>query len=134
MGGNAPVTCQLFDFLEWCQKFHWQVTLRLWPRKIGYFCWRENVDKFSKFRKHQKIKIFENCWQKCWHTWVDGEDIYLLTNIDLTDILRLVYKSCLGLLRQEFRELQVRHLCRMNLYFLMSHQICHQKQNPKKEC
>ena len=51
VGGNTPVTCQLFDFLEWCQKFHWQVTLRLWPWKIGYFYWRENVDKFSKFRK-----------------------------------------------------------------------------------
>ena len=45
VGGNTPVTCQLFDFLEWCQKFHWQVTLRFWPEKSRLFlltrkCWQ----------------------------------------------------------------------------------------------
>ena len=79
-------------------------------------------------RKHQNVDADGR------QTLIDGVDIYLLTNIDRKDIPQLVDKSCQELLRQESRELLVRHLCRMNRYFLMSHQICHRKLNPKILC
>ena len=79
-------------------------------------------------RKHQNVDAAGR------QTLIDGVDIYLLTNIDRKDIPQLVDKSCQELLRQESRELLVRHLCRMNRYSLMSHRKCHRKLNPKILC